>query len=449
MTVPTLVPRRRTEFGLILLAIALTGGAYALVSLGRTADLPTNLRPFLLVIGGLLAAAHLATRRFARHADAGLLPIVGVLNGIGYVFIVRLQPKLANRQAAWTAVGIVAYILTLALVRQARQLERLRYTFALIGVALLLLPLVPGIGLNINGSRIWARFGPISFQPGEMAKLSLAIFFASYLVEKRELLGIAGRRFAGITFPDLRHIGPLLLAWAVSLVVMVAERDLGSSLLFFVLFISLLWVATARSSYLLIASVLFGAGAMISYSMFSHVQNRVRVWIDPWPTASRGGYQIVQGLYAFGSGGIGGTGLALGSPTRIPYAATDFIFAAIGEELGLFGTTAVLALFLLVVGTGLRIALRADHPFDKLLAVGITTIIGVQTFIIVGGLTRLVPLTGVTLPFVSYGGSSLVINYVLIAVLVRISHDSTQRTLGELGIKKPGRIARALRRTAS
>ena len=257
------------------------------------------------------------------------------------------------------------------------------------------------------------------------------MFFASYLVERRELLGVAGRRVMGITFPEFRHAGPLLASWGVSILVMVAERDLGSSMLFFALFIAMLWVATERNSYLLVGGVLFGFGAFSSWKLFAHVHNRVRIWIDPWPTATKGGYQIVQSLYAFGSGGMAGTGLALGSPTRIPYAATDFIFAAIGEELGLFGTCAVLALFLLIVGTGLRIALRAsqmDRPFDALLATGITTILAVQTFIIVGGVTRLVPLTGVTLPFVSYGGSSLVVNYMLVAVLVRISHDTNSPT---------------------
>lgn len=423
------VPRRRTEAGLLVIAVGITVGAYLLVSLGRTATLPANLRPFVLVIAGLLISAHIATRVFAGNADAGLLPLAGVLNGIGYVMIVRLNPVLANRQAAWTAVGIVAYIATLMVVRTANRLERLRYTFALGGLALLLLPLVPGVGLNINGSRIWAHFGPVSFQPGEAAKLTLAIFFASYLVERRELLAGTGRVFGRLNLPELRHVGPIFAAWAVSLVVMVAEKDLGSSLLFFTLFVIMLWVATGRGLYLFVGSLMFMVGSFLAWTSFAHVQRRVRIWLHPWPEASGAAFQIVQSLYAFGSGGVAGTGLALGSPTRIPYAATDFIFAAIGEELGLAGTCAVLAGFLLIVGSGLRIARQAVRPFDQLLAAGLTAIIGVQTFIIVGGVTRLVPLTGVTLPFVSYGGSSLVINYVLIALLVRISHDSNPATI--------------------
>lgn len=427
------IARRRTELGLVVLAVLLTSGAFAMVSLGRTADLPANLRPFVLVIVALLATAHLATRRWARFADAGLLPLAGVLNGLGYVFIVRLDPALANRQAAWTGIGVAAYCATIGLLRTARRLEYLRYTFAAVGTMLLLMPLVPGLGYERFGSRIWVHLGPLTFQPGEVAKITLAVFFASYLVEKRELLAVAGRRIGRITLPEAKHLGPILLAWGVSIAVMVAEKDLGSSLLFFFLFVAMLWVATGRAIYIGLGTSMFLGGALVAYQLFEHVQVRVSTWIDPWPTATGRGYQLVQSLYAFGSGGIGGTGLAQGSPTRIPAAVNDFIFAAIGEELGLFGTTAVLLIFLLIVGTGLRIALRADTAFDKLLATGLTTIVGVQTFVIVGGVTRLVPLTGVTLPWVSYGGSSLVVNYVLLALLVRISHDTNAR----LGLLAP------------
>lgn len=414
----------------MVLALALTASAYTLVSLGKTATVPTNIRPFVGVIAALLVSAHIATRRFARFADATLLSIAAVLNGIGYVFIVRLRPDLANKQAAWTAVGILGYIATLIVVREAKRLQYSRYTFFVIGVGLLLAPLIPGIGYERNGSRIWARVGPITFQPGEVAKLTLALFFASYLVEKRELLAVAGKRVGGINVPEFRHLGPILLAWLFSIAVMVAEKDLGSSLLFFTLFVTMLWVATGRTAFLALGSLMFAAGATTAYHLFGHVRTRVTTWLDPWSNANGSGYQLVQGLFAFGAGGIAGTGLAQGRPTRIPASYNDFIIAAIGEELGLFGTTAVILCFLLMVGAGLRIALRADTAFDKLLAVGLTTILGMQTFIIVGGVTRLVPLTGVTLPFVSYGGSSLVVNYVMIALLARISHDANAR-LGE------------------
>ena len=423
--------RRNTELGLVLLAAVLTSGAYALASLGRSASLPANIVPFLGIILGLLAVAHVATRRLAPGADSILLPLGGLLNGIGYVFIARLDPDLAGLQAVWTALGIGAFVGTLVLVRRMRDLERYRYTFALVGIGLLLMPLLPVIGRNINGSRLWVRFGTVTFQPGEFAKIVLCIFFASYLVEKRELLSEALHRVGAVFVPDVKHFGPVVLAWGVSLVIMIAERDLGSSLLFFALFIAMLWVATGRGAYLAIGASLFGAGAWIAWSSFSHVQDRITIWLDPWETASGSGYQIVQALFAFAAGGLAGTNLAQGSPQRIPAVATDFIFAAIGEELGLFGSTALVIAVLLMVGSGIRIALRADPPFEKLLATGLTTILAVQSFVILGGVTRLVPLTGITLPFVSYGGSSLLANYVLLALLLRISDDQAGREQAE------------------
>jgi cell division protein FtsW (lipid II flippase) len=413
--------RRTTELGLVVLAALITVGLYVLASLGTTASIPANVVPFLGMILGLFGLAHVATRRLAPTADGTLLPLAGLLNGLGYVFIARLDTHLAGLQSTWTAIGIGAYILTLAVVRRTRDLEQYRYTFMLIGLGLLLLPLVPGIGRNIHGARIWVSLGPLNFQPGEFAKIVLAVFFASYLVEKRELLAMATTRVGPLILPDLKHFGPVLLAWGASLVVMVAERDLGSSLLFFALFIAMLWVATERLSYLLIGGVLFAVGALFAAMAFAHVESRVDVWLDPWSDASGAGYQIVQSQFALADGGVTGTGPGLGNPGIIPAAESDFIFAAIGEELGLLGATGVLAAFVLMVGAGLRIATRADAPVDKLLATGLTAILGVQSFIIIGGVVRLVPLTGVTLPFVSYGGSSLVANYVLLALLMRIS----------------------------
>jgi cell division protein FtsW (lipid II flippase) len=425
--------RRNTELGLILLAAVITTGAYALASLGRSATLPADVVPFLAVMLLLLGVAHLAVRRLAPSADGMLLPLAALLNGIGYVFIARLDHKLAALQSMWTLVGVLAFVLTLMVVRRARDLERYRYTLALLGVGLLMLPLVPGIGQNINGNRIWVRVAGASFQPGELAKIVLAVFFASYLVEKQALLSQA-RRFIGMMVPqlNLKHLGPLLLAWAVSLVVMMAEKDLGSSLLFFALFVTMLWIATARAAYLGMGGVLFGAGSFIAWETFAHVESRVHIWLNPWTRDD--GFQLVQSMFALSAGGLAGTGLSLGNPQRIPVVTTDFIFAAIGEELGLFGTTAVLAAILLMVGAGLRIALRADSPFEKLLAAGLTTILGVQSFIIIGGVIRVVPLTGVTLPFVSYGGSSLVANYILLALLLRISSDSAERQAAALAV---------------
>jgi peptidoglycan glycosyltransferase len=426
--------RRNTELGLIVLVVIITGGAYALASLGRTATLPANIGPFLAVVFALIVGAHVANRRLAPAADATLLPIAALLNGIGFVFIARLDEKLAGLQATWTAVGILAYIGTLVVVRRARDLERYRYTFMLVGIGLLMLPLVPGFGREINGARIWASVGPVNFQPGEFAKVVLAIFFASYLVERRELLGMVTWPKMRPFLPDPKFLGPVLLAWVASLVVMTMEKDLGSSLLFFALFIVLLWVATERTAYLGVGAVLFAGGAWFAYSSFAHVHDRVRFWLDPWRDASGKGFQAIQGWFALAWGGTAGTGLGLGNPDRVPVATTDFIFAAIGEELGLLGTVAIIVSFVLLIGAGLRIAIRADPPFEKLLAAGLTALLGIQAFIIMAGVTRLLPLTGVTLPFVSYGGSSLVANYVLLALLVRISDDSARR-LGEVPAK--------------
>jgi cell division protein FtsW (lipid II flippase) len=413
--------RRNTELGLLLLGAVIVGGLYTLASLGRTASLPADIGPFLGMILVLLGVAHVATRRLAPGADGILLPLAGLLNGIGYVFIARLDQDLAALQATWTAVGIAAFIGTLVVSRRMRDLEQYRYTFMVVGVILLLLPLVPGIGRTINGARIWVSLGPVSFQPGEFAKIALAIFFASYLVEKRELLGMAPVRIGPLKLPDLKHFGPVLLAWGISLVVMTAQTDLGSSLMFFALFVIMLWVATERTSYLAISGTLFAVGSFAAWTQFTHVQQRVTAWIDPWSDFDRLGFQVGQAAFALAWGGVFGTGPGLGTPHRIPIVTTDFIFAAIGEELGLLGATAILVAFMLLVGAGLRTAIRAQAPFEKLLAAGLTAIIGIQAFIIIGGVIRLVPLTGITLPFVSYGGSSLVANYVLLALLLRIS----------------------------
>lgn len=424
--------RRRTELGLIVVAVLITAGAYALAGLGQQAEIPANIGPFLGVVLALLVTAHIAVRRLAPNADGILLPLAALLNGIGYVFIVRLDEaqqdggRLAGLQSLWTAVAIGAFVLTLAFVRRARDLERYRYTFAALGLFLLILPLFPVIGREINGSRIWVALGPVNFQPGEVAKIVLAIFFAGYLVERRELLALSTFRVGPLHLPDPKHLGPIALAWGVSLLIMTAQRDLGSSLLFFFLFVVMLWVATGRTTYLTVGTSLFALGAFVAFTMFTHVQQRVNVWLDPWPLANDEGFQVVEAAFALADGGIAGTGIGLGSPTRIPEVETDFIFAAIGEELGLLGGTAVLCAYILMVGAGLRIALRASSAFDTLLATGLTSLLGIQAFIIIGGITRVLPLTGVTLPFVSYGGSSLVLNYVLLALLLRISDNSVK-----------------------
>jgi len=417
---------RRVELGLIVMVGIIV--TFELVSLSGTTALPDHLGPFLVWMLALLAAAHIATRRFAPAADPVLLPMALLLNGLGYVMISRLTKSvdggadLAGLQAIWTAVGVVAFTITLIAVPKVRMLTRYRYLMGLLGIALLVLPLVPGLGRSINGARIWASVGPVNFQPGEFAKLALAAFFAAYLVDSRELLR------ARI---ELRDLAPIMVAWVVSLAVMTLEKDLGSSLLFFTLFVVILWIASERAVFLVVGSVMFAAGAFAAWTTFAHVQRRVDIWLNPWADPQGAGFQIVQASFALADGGLTGTGLGRGSPGLIPFAESDFIFAAIGEEMGLAGSVAVLMAFMVLIGSGLRIALHARGGFEKLFAVGLTTLLGVQAFVIMGGVLRVVPLTGITLPFVSYGGSSLVSNYVLLALLMRMSHE--QRSVGSGG----------------
>jgi cell division protein FtsW (lipid II flippase) len=331
----------------------------------------------------------------------------------------------APLQAGWTAVGVGAYVLTLMFVRRSRDLDRYRYLLLAAGVVLLLLPLVPHFGENINGARLWVHLGSIRFQPVEIAKIVLCIFFASYFAEKRELLTIPTARFGNHLILDPRPLVPIVLAWLFAIGVMSLEHDIGFSALLFTLFIGLLWVTTGRTGYLVLGVVLFGIGAYFAGRYLSQTNIRVQDWLDPWKLAQGTGRQLVQSWYALGNGGIGGTGLGLGQGAYklLPTSNADFIFAVIGEEMGLLGSTMVVVAFLLLAGTGLRIAQSARSEFAKLTAVGLTLIIGFQAFFIIGGVLRILPLTGITLPFVSYGGSALIANYVLIAILIRISDE--------------------------
>jgi cell division protein FtsW (lipid II flippase) len=321
---------------------------------------------------------------------------------------------------------LVLFTGTLLLVRDYHALANYKYLIGFAGVLMLLLPAIPGIGHEVNGAQLWVRIGGFQFQPGEFAKVLLVIFFAAYLAERKELLSIASRRVAGLHVPDPKHFGPLLLMWGLSLAVMILEKDLGSSLLFFSIFLVMLYIATARVVYALIGSALFAIGAWFSYTAFDHVQTRVRVWLDVFDPklVNDESYQMAQSLFALATGGLFGTGLGQGRPEIIPAAETDFVFSALGEELGLFGTAAIVVCFLLLVGRGFRTALVARDDFGRLLAAGLTAIFGIQTVIILAGVTRLLPLTGITLPFMSYGGSSLLANFVLIAILIRISHQA-------------------------
>jgi peptidoglycan glycosyltransferase len=439
VTEPTALPaaprivraRRRTELTLVVMACIITAAAYTLASLGTNATIPARIVGFLVTLLGLVVVAHLAIRLLARGADAVLLPLAVLLHGIGYVMIARLDDELAALQTVWSFVAVGAFTVTLFLVQRATNLSRLTWTMFAVGAVLLVLPLVPGVGSRINGARLWVSIGPINFQPGEFAKLALAIFFAGYLAQRRELIAASTWKVGPLRLPEPRYVLPVVVAWGFAVVVMVALRDLGSSLLFFGLFVVMLWIATERVTYLVLGVVLFSAAAVMAWSMFDHVQTRVSIWLDPWDDPLGAGYQVIQALFGLADGGIAGTGLGRGSPGTTPLAESDYIFASIAEELGLIGGAAILMSYLLIIGSGLRIAVRTENTFEKLLAVGLTTIVGLQAFIIIGGVLRVLPLTGITLPFVSYGGSSLLANYVLLALLVRLS-DSGARRLHEL-----------------
>ena len=438
MTAATLITGggpRATEARLLAGAVALTAFAGILLGWSTSTELP----PAAIVTGVALAViavvAHVTVRATAPDADPTLLPLTFLLNGLGLVFVRRVDlatgSDLAATQTVWTAVSVGVLCATLLFVRAVRELGRFQYTFGLLTLLLLLVPLVPFVSAGvINGARLWIDVFGMRFQPGEVAKLTMVVFLAGYLERNRALLSVATQRVGPILLPAARHLAPVVLAAGMALVIMAGLRDLGSALLFFGTFVAMLYVATGRLAYPALGTVAFGIGSFIAYNLFGHVRVRVRIWLDPWADVSDTGYQIAQSLFALGTGGLTGTGLGFGRPQDVPFSATDAIFVVIGEELGLLGATAVLLAYLLIVVRGFRIAQTARDEFGTLLAIGLTITLAFQTFVIIGGLTRLVPLTGITLPFVSYGGSSLVANYLLIAVLLRISDESRAAVRG-------------------
>jgi cell division protein FtsW (lipid II flippase) len=434
---------RNVELFLLLFSLAIAMAAYASVGLAHDGKLPAGMAGYGGGLAVLFLGAHLVLRRIAPDADPLILPCVTLINGLGLAMIHRIDLALGDRasrlgnhyspaapaQLTWTALGVVLFVAVLVVVRDHRVLQRFTYTAMLAGLILLVLPLLPVIGTTINGARIWVHLAGFSFQPGELAKLALLVFFAGYLVMKRDVLALASRRIAGIDLPRGRDLGPIIVAWAASLGVLVFERDLGTSLLFFGAFVALLYVATERLSWLLIGLLLFMSGSFAAFSLFGHVQQRVDIWLDPtahYNDKFGGSYQLMQGLFGMGTGGILGKGLGQGRPDIVPYANTDFIVAAIGEELGLTGLMAVLIVYAIVVQRGLRTSIGVRDAFGKLLAAGLSFSMALQVFVVVGGVTRLIPLTGLTMPFLSYGGSSLVSNWALVAVLLRIS-DAARR----------------------
>ena len=417
--------RRNTELFLLCLAAVPVVLLYAMYVLNSSAQLSLSTLGVPLGLFAAFAAAHVAIRFLAPGADSAILPIVFALSGTGITFLTRLAPDAAVSQVVWLFLSVAAMVAVLALVRDLDSLADYKYTIGIAGVVLLVLPML--LGTEQNGSKLWIYIGNFSFQPGEFAKIAITLFLAFYLAANREALSASMRRFGPFTLPRLRMLLPLLVMWGISLLVVVFETDLGSALLFFAFFVIMIYVATGRVSYVVVSLLLLAVGGVACYFLFGHVQNRINIWIDPWSAASSGGYQLVQGLYSLADGGLVGSGIGNGLSTTIPFVQSDFIFAAIGEEMGLLGASAILILFLLFCVRGLATAARAKSDCSAFAAVGLTCAISIQAFIIVGGVTKLLPLTGVTLPFMSQGGTSLLASFLIVGLLLRAGDEGTGR----------------------
>jgi cell division protein FtsW (lipid II flippase) len=445
--VPMLRGRRQTELLMLVFAVGLVLFAYLSVGLGLNGKVPAGLAEYGLGFAVIVLVAHLAVRRLAPWADPLLLPLAALLNGLGVVMIYRLQQSGRGSnpgnqivtitssatavQVLYSAVGVAAFILVLAFVREVRVLQRYTYTLGALGLVVLAIPaLLPSRYSEVpgTGAKIQVAIGGFSFQPEEFAKLALAVFFAGYLVAKRDVLALAGRRFLGIDLPRARDLGPVLIAWGASLLILIFETDIGTSALFFGLFVAMIYVATQRTSWLLIGIGLFAFGTVVASKVIGHVGQRFEIWLHPFAGSNptNASYQLVQGLEGMGYGGLLGTGLGHGQPFWTPLVQSDFIVTAFGEELGLTGLMALVLIFGLIVQRGMRAAIQVRDPFSKLLTGGLSFVLALQVFIIVGGVSGLIPLTGITTPFLSQGGSSLIASWALIALLMRVS-DSARR----------------------
>jgi len=439
--------RRQTELLMLIFAVGLVLFAYASAGLGMNGKLPAGLAEYGLAFAAIVFAAHVAVRRLAPWADPLLLPLAALLNGLGVVMIYRLQQSGRNGnpgnqvttisasatavQVMYSALGVAAFVLVLAFIREPRVLQRYTYTLGAVGLVLLAIPaLLPARYSQVpgTGAKIQIAIGGFSFQPEEFGKLALAVFFAGYLVAKRDVLALAGRRFLGIDLPRARDLGPVLIAWGASLLILIFESDIGTSALFFGLFVAMIYVATQRTSWLLIGVGLFAFGTFVASQVIGHVGQRFDIWLHPFAGSNPTGnaYQLVQGLEGMGFGGLLGTGLGHGQPFFTPLVQSDFIIAAFGEELGLTGLMALLLIFGLIVQRGLRAAVQTRDPFAKLLTGGLSFVLALQVFIIVGGVSGLIPVTGITTPFLSQGGSSLISSWALIGLLMRVS-DTARR----------------------
>ncbi|MFJ8895248.1 FtsW/RodA/SpoVE family cell cycle protein [Leifsonia sp. NPDC102414] len=424
---------RNLELALLIVACAINAVAVVLVQLGALGHVDLTLLYLGVGLSVLVFGMHIALRYVAPQADPFLLPIATVLNGIGIAEIYRIDIHFQDfgwdsagvRQIVWSAIAIICALAVIIVLRNHRMLQRYTYIFGFAALVLLLLPMLPGIGREISGARVWIGIGPFSFQPGEIAKLCLAVFFAGYLVQHRDSLSMVGKKFLGIRFPRARDLGPILIVWLMSMAVIVFQRDLGTGLLIFGLFLVMLYVATARISWVLLGLLLIVGGAVVASQVLVYVHDRFENWLNPFAQkvydADGGSFQLVQGLFGLAHGGLIGTGLGQGQPWVTPVSQSDYIIASIGEELGLAGLFAIFALYLLFVARGLRIGFAGQDDFGKLLAVGLSFTVALQCFIVIGGVTRVIPLTGLTTPFLAAGGSSLVANWIIVALLLRLS----------------------------
>jgi cell division protein FtsW (lipid II flippase) len=433
--------RNRELIALVPVALLLTAGftAVFIQEGSRLGNLSILYGGYFLAI---CVAAHLYLRMRLPDADPYLFPLMALLAAFGLVVLYRINETLARDQASLFVLGLVLFVLTIELLRDYEVLERYRYLIATLGIALLLAPRLPGIGQQVNGAYLGVSIGPISFQPAEFAKICLVIFLASYLREHREVLIVGARRIAGVTLPPLKHFGPLLVVWGASMLMLVLIRDLGSSLMFYAAFLALLYVATGRFSFVVIGMALFLVGAWFFTNTVPHVGDRVDVWLNPYQHPQGDGYQVLQSIFAQADGGLFGQGFGQsllfipGSHPPVallPAAQTDTIYALIVDEVGLFGAAALCLIYLLIAARGFKTAIIASDGFSKLLATGLTAVFAIQAFVIIGGVTRVIPLTGVTLPFVSYGGSSIVANFVLLALLLLVSDRARRQIVGGAG----------------
>lgn len=424
---------RNLELLLILMAGGINAAAIAIVQLGVNGALDSSILTLGLGLTVLVVAMHIALRIFAAEADPFILPISTVLNGLGIAMIYRLDlakgfsgwESAGIRQILWTAIAIAISIGVIVVIRNHRVLQRYRFVAMVTGIGLLMLPLLPFIGSTRFGARLWIEIGPFTFQPGELGKIALAIFFAGYLVSAAESLSMVGTKILGMTFPRPRDLGPILIVFVASMGVLIFQRDLGTSLLYFGLFLVMIYVATGRASWVVLGLGMFLTGALLASQALSYVGNRFAAWLDAFNQSiyeqNGGSYQLVQGLFGLANGGLVGTGLGQGRPQIVPLAESDYIIASLGEELGLVGLFAILALYLLLISRGFRIGFAGQDDFGRLLAVGLSFVIALQVFIVIGGVTRVIPLTGLTTPFLAAGGSSLVANWIIVALLLRLS----------------------------